>query len=216
MNPEARAIESISRVEDVLTLLDWKRRIFALYEEIRASSTPETAWERWRQVRDDLFRGHPQSPLSASAREDFDGLDYFPYDSENRVLADVVEREPGSVSIGASGGEAIVFERFGMASCELRDVRHTLDLYWLDAYGGGVFLPFADKTSGSESYPAGRYLLDSVKGADLGSVGDRLLLDFNFSYNPSCAYDARWVCPLAPPANQLPMAVRAGERTRLQ
>ena len=87
-----------------------------------------------------------------------------------------------------------------------------LDLYWLDAYGGGAFLPFADGTSGLETYAAGRYLLDTVKGADLGSTGNCIVLDFNFAYNPSCAYDPDWVCPLAPPANRLAVAVRAGER----
>ena len=88
---------------------------------------------------------------------------------------------------------------------------HGLDLFWLEAYGGGLFLPFADATSGAETYGAGRYLLDTVKGADLGSDGERLVLDLNFAYNPSCAYDARWACPLAPPANRLPLPLRAGE-----
>ena len=72
--------------------------------------------------------------------------------------------------------------------------------------------PFADATSGDETYGAGRYVLDTIKGADLGVEGDRLVLDFNFAYNPSCSYDPRWVCPLAPPANRLAVAVRAGER----
>ena len=90
--------------------------------------------------------------------------------------------------------------------------RAALDLYWLDGYGGGVFLSFADATSGSETYGAGRYLLDTVKGADLGETDGRLVLDFNFAYNPSCAYDPRWVCPLAPPGNRLTVPVRAGER----
>ena len=88
-----------------------------------------------------------------------------------------------------------------------------LTLYWLLGYGGGVFLPFADATSGQETYGAGRYLLDTIKGADLGSTLDGLtILDFNFAYNPSCAYSPRYVCPLAPEANRLPKPVRAGER----
>ena len=88
-----------------------------------------------------------------------------------------------------------------------------LTLYWLLGYGGGVFLPFADATSGRETYGAGRYLLDTIKGADLGSTPDGLtVLDFNFAYNPSCVYSPRYLCPLAPPANRLPMPVRAGER----
>jgi uncharacterized protein (DUF1684 family) len=89
---------------------------------------------------------------------------------------------------------------------------HRLALYWLEAYGGGVFLPFRDETSGTETYGAGRYLLDTVKGADLGEEGGRLVLDFNLAYNPSCAYDPRWACPLAPPENRLTIPIRAGER----
>ena len=71
---------------------------------------------------------------------------------------------------------------------------------------------FADQTSGSETYGGGRYLLDTIKGSDLGGGGAELILDFNFAYNPSCCYDPRWSCPLAPPANRLAVPVKAGER----
>jgi uncharacterized protein (DUF1684 family) len=74
-----------------------------------------------------------------------------------------------------------------------------------------VFLPFADRTNGNESYAGGRYLLDTIKGADLGRADDRVILDFNFAYNPSCAYSDRWTCPLSPPSNRLQSAVGAGE-----
>jgi uncharacterized protein (DUF1684 family) len=88
----------------------------------------------------------------------------------------------------------------------------SLDVYWLEAYGGGIFLPFRDSTGGRQTYGAGRYLLDTVKGADLGSEDGRLVLDFNFAFNPSCAYDDAWACPLAPPANRLEEPIEAGER----
>jgi uncharacterized protein len=87
-----------------------------------------------------------------------------------------------------------------------------LTLYWISGYGGGVFLPFRDATSGTETFAGGRYLIDSIKGAELGERHGHLILDFNFAYNPSCSYSERWVCPLAPPANRLPAAVKAGER----
>ena len=87
-----------------------------------------------------------------------------------------------------------------------------LELYWIDVYGGGLFLPFRDATSGSESYGAGRYLLDTIKGADLGGDAAGLVVDFNYAYHPSCAYDPRWSCPLAPVANRLAVPIRAGER----
>ena len=74
-----------------------------------------------------------------------------------------------------------------------------------------MFLPFRDATSGNTTYGGGRYLLDTAKGADLGSAGDALVLDFNFAYHPSCVYDPKWVCPLAPLANRLAVAVEAGE-----
>jgi uncharacterized protein (DUF1684 family) len=195
-----------------LQLLDWKRRVFALYAEVRGAGEPEQAWRRWQEARDGLFREHPQSPLETGARERFGGLDYFPYDRALRVAAAVEAAEPELLGIGASGGETVTFRRFGRARFELLGRRHALDLYWLEAYGGGVFLPFADETSGGATYGGGRYLLDTVKGADLGADGDGLLLDFNFAYNPSCSYDPRWVCPLTPPANRLPVAIEAGER----
>ena len=88
-----------------------------------------------------------------------------------------------------------------------------LELYWLEGYGGGVFLPFGDVTSGKETYSGGRYVLDTVKGADLGGDAQgQLVLDFNFAYNPSCSYDPRWACPLTPHANRLDFEMRAGER----
>ena len=87
-----------------------------------------------------------------------------------------------------------------------------LALHWLEGYGGGLFLSFRDATSGRETYGACRYLLDTVKGADLGIDGERLVLDFNFAYQPSCSYDPAWACPLAPPDNRLAVPVLAGER----
>ena len=71
---------------------------------------------------------------------------------------------------------------------------------------------WVSNSSGTTTYGGGRYLLDTAKGADLGSIGDRLVLDFNFSYHPSCVYDPRWSCPLAPPENRLTVPIRAGER----
>ena len=104
------------------------------------------------------------------------------------------------------------FQRFARLRFELYGEVVGLDAYWLAVYGGGIFVPFRDRTSGATTYGAGRYLWDSIKGADLGAEKGSLVLDFNFAYNPSCSYDSRWVCPLAPPANRLQVAVRAGER----
>jgi uncharacterized protein (DUF1684 family) len=196
---------------DELELLDWKRRLFALYAEVRAAPDPEAAWRRWRSSRDDLFRSHPQSPLPVEARARFAALPYFDYDPGLRVPAMVEPGDGARRAIGSSGDEPVIFRRFGTALFELAGGRQELGLYWLEGYGGGIFLPFADETSGTDTYGGGRYLLDTVKGADLGEERGRLVLDFNFAYNPSCAYDPRWVCPLTPPENRLPVAIRAGE-----
>ena len=128
------------------------------------------------------------------------------------MLAAIEPAERVQREIATSGEHPYSFTRFARAAFSVHGQGLSLDLYWLDGYGGGVYLCFADATSGDETYGAGRYLLDTVKGSDLGSEQGRLVLDFNFSYNPSCTYDTRWVCPLAPPGNRLPIPIRGGER----
>jgi hypothetical protein len=201
------------KAADVMTLLDWKRTIFELYSDVRRSPEPQDAWRRWREVRERAFITHPQSPVPEERRAEFQGCHYFEYDTDARVVADVTPLQPEERQIVTSTGVSYAFTRFGEGRFELYGEPCTLELYWLTGYGGGVFVPFGDGTSGETTYPAGRYLLDTVKGADLGSVDGRLVFDFNFAYNPSCAYDPRWVCPLAPTANWLPVHVAAGEQT---
>jgi len=198
---------------DELTLLDWKRRVFDLYAEVRAEPDPELGWRRWRAARDELFRSHPSSPIPPGRRASFPGLPFFDYDPAQRVPAAVRPAEPVLREIATSGEQPYTFRRFAQATFDLAGGERTLELFWLEGYGGGVFLSFADATSGRETYGACRYLLDTVKGADLGGADGRLVLDFNFAYNPSCSYDPRWVCPLAPPENRLSTPIRAGERT---
>jgi uncharacterized protein len=201
---------------DELELLDWKRRVFGLYAAVRAEPDAARAVAAWRAGRDALFTSHPQSPLPAERRAEFSGLPYFPFDSAARVTAEVLPADRRRFEVEASAGEPMAFVRFAVARFVLAGSACELELYWLDAYGGGLFVPFADGTSGSETYGAGRYLLDTVKGADLGTENGRLVLDFNLAYNPSCSYDPRWACPLAPPANRLALDVRAGERHATQ
>jgi uncharacterized protein (DUF1684 family) len=186
---------------DELTLLDWRRRVFALYAEVRVAADPEAAWRRWCDVRSELYRTHPQSPRIGGEPA------YFPYDSLLRYDAAVEPVEPAMLEIAGSAGSVTQFRRFAVA--QFGDM--TLDLYWLEAYGGGVFLPFRDETSGHETYGAGRYLLDTVKGADLGGVDGTLVLDFNFAFNPSCAWNDAWACPLSPRANWLTTRIAGGE-----
>ena len=210
---DAAAPTAGSWARDVLELSDWRRRVFELYREVRAGADAAEGWRIWRAGRDELFAHHPQSPLPEDQRASFRGLAYFDYDPSARLLATVVSVEPVTLDITTSDNNAYRFTRFGNATFELNDESLGLELYWLEGYGGGVYLPFADATSGTTSFGGGRYLLDTVKGADLGTIGEQLVLDFNFAYNPSCAYNPRWSCPLAPPANRLAVEIRAGERT---
>jgi uncharacterized protein (DUF1684 family) len=190
-------------------LWDYRRRVHDIYRRVREGEG-ETAWQEWRRARDALFAEHPQSPIED--RSAFQGLEYFDYDPQWRTLAEFipVDDEPGLIN--TSGEGAARFIKTGVLQFEVKEQRATLDVLWLDAYGGGVFLPFRDTTNGVSTYGGGRYLLDTVKGADLGHDGEEVVLDFNYSYHPSCVHSARWACPLAPPANHLGFALEAGER----
>ncbi|MGH2711284.1 MAG: DUF1684 domain-containing protein [Actinomycetota bacterium] len=195
-----------------LSLLDWRRRVSVLYSEVRAAEDPEKAWWIWREVRDEMFASHPQSPLAADSRDGFKGVPYFDYDPDYRVTARIESAEPQRMELPGSAGATFGATRFAKASFRLGGDDLDLGMYWLDGYAGGLFVSFRDGTSGKETYGACRYLFDTVKGADLGREGDELILDFNFAYNPSCSYDPQWACPLAPPDNRLKVEIRAGER----
>ncbi len=199
-----------------LTLLVWRRTVSELYASIRsriaAGTDPADAHLAWREGRDRLFRDHPDSPVAATMRSGFEGLAYAPYDPALRWTLPVdtsVEPQLRQVPTGTDG--VVSFRRVGRV--HLPDDRGGLDVWWLVGYGGGVFVPLKDATSGRTTYGGGRYLLDTVKGADLGGApdGSTLVIDLNFAYQPSCAYDPAWACPLASPGNTLPGEVVAGE-----
>ncbi len=196
---------------EILALVDWRRRVFEMYREVRATTDAEAAWARWCTSRDDLFRTHPQSPVTVTQRQSFRELSYFDYDPAFRIVAHLEPVESHTWSFDASEG-TLVLDCAARASFKLLGQSHELNLYWFRSYGGGMFLSFRDGTSGKLTYGGCRYLLDTVKGADLGTEAGGLILDFNFAYQPSCAYDPRWVCPLAPPSNRLNLEIRAGER----
>lgn len=208
---ESDAAEALQ--ERYRTLHDWRRQVADLYAAVRALPAEE-GWRHWRSVRDRLFREHPQSPLSSARRAQFRGIDCFAYDPALRFVVNTVparDRETIRVEAGKDGTMTLL--PFAVTEGLAAPLGKELTLYWIEGYGGGVFLPFGDATNGPESFSGGRYLLDTIKSADLGSDGDgRLILDFNFAYYPSCAYSEAWVCPLSPPENRLPVAIRGGER----
>jgi uncharacterized protein (DUF1684 family) len=200
-----------------LEVADWRRRVFALYEAVRASPDPVAAHALWRAGRDDLFATHPSTPLLPEDREDFAGLPIGDYDPawrfELEITRDESAGEPRRMDVETGTDGVVPFELLG--SVAVPGVG-PLDVWRLASYGGGIFLPVKDALHGRHggTYGGGRYLLDTVKGADLGpgAAPDSLVVDFNFAYNPSCAYDPAWACPLAQPGNTTSVEIPVGER----
>jgi uncharacterized protein len=208
-------------MSDYLDLFDYRSRVAEMYRERkRATLAGEDAamvLERFRDARDELFAKHPQSALDIEQKQKFQGLRYFPYNPAMCVAADIdMDVEPVQLSVAMNAEETMTMTTVGRLHFKLEDASVALSLYWLNIYGGGLFLPFRDTTSPAESYGGGRYLFDTIKGSDFlatsGASGiERILLDFNYAYNPSCAYNDRWVCPLAPVENRLQVPISAGE-----
>lgn len=206
-----------------LELADWRRQIARLYAEVRglAVSDPEAALTLWRTMRERLYREHPQSPLPDEQRAAFRAC-HFPYDPAMRFEARVTLAEAADTAPGAGGStlpmssEAapMTARRIGWIAIPFPAGERRLALLWIEGYGNGLFLPFRDATSGTETYGAGRYVIDAVKSADLDGDPARqtIVVDFNFAYHPSCAFDPQWACPLAPRENWLDIPIRAGER----
>jgi len=191
---------------DDLDLADWRERVARLY-------LSDASLEEFRRVRDELFATHPQSPIPPAARHGFAGLSYFERNDAAVMEAPLLPAD-GPLEVDTGGPDGIIhYRRVAIADTP----RGKLTLFWIDAYGGGLFLPVRDATSGHGSYGGGRYLTDTVKGTFGRGVvvlpGQRIRLDFNYLYNPSCAYDDRWACPLAPRENWLACKIEAGERT---
>lgn len=190
-------------------VVDWRRRTGELYAQVRAAAKPAEAHALWVKGRDVLLREHPASPVPPAKRGVYGGARVAPYVSDYRFVVPLdtdVPPERRDVSTGTDG--IVAFELAGRVALPGLG---TLDVWWLSGYGGGLFLPLKDATSGGESYGGGRYVLDTVKGADLGGGADGLVIDLNFAYQPSCAYDEAWACPLPGPGNVLGSPVPVGE-----
>lgn len=217
----------------LLEVADWRRQVADLYAAVRveAAHDPQAAWERWRAIREELYRTHPQSPVPAADRGPFRAR-HWAYDPSWRFevaqeLDSLDAPDPGlaaaltepalgglTLALPVSTGGQESLRRIGSVAVPLARGQRRLGLFWMSGYAGGLFLPFGDATNGRETYGAGRYLLDAAKSADLGpgrSPGS-LVLDFNFAFHPSCAFDPRWSCPLTPPENRLDLPIEAGER----
>lgn len=191
---------------EALELTDYRAAVARIYLEA-------DGLEDFRARRDELFGTHPQSAIPAAERASFTGLRYFPPNPDAIVEA-TVRPATGEIDIDTGGPDGVVhYKRAGIIETPLGE----LSLWWIQAYGGGLFLPVRDGTCGHGTYGGGRYLTDTVKGTHGRGLEvlapDRVRLDFNYLYNPSCAYDDAWLCPLAPPENRITAPIEAGELT---
>lgn len=203
-----RTLDDVSQLE----VADWRRRVHATYAAVRNAASPQEGFDAWRTARDELFLSHPQSPLLRDDVLRSTGVPYYPYDPALRFLAPLTPVPDEIIhEVRSANDGTITMRRIGQVMLpDPADV--TLDVWWLAQYGGGIFLPLRDGTAGQETYGGGRYLLDTAKGADLGTAPDGLVIDLNFLYHPSCRYNPAWECPLAPEGNTIGIPIRAGER----
>lgn len=157
-----------------------------------------------RKGKDDFFAHHPQSPLTSVQKQSFHSLSYFPENPTLRLEVELEKVPAGQeITIETSTGDMRTYQRIGLFSFEVDGQPAQLTIFFNEY---GYFLPFVDALAGKETYPAGRYL----EPEEL--PGGRFLVDFNLAYNPYCAYNERWSCPLTPPENRLRVPIRAGEK----
>ncbi len=160
----------------------------------------------FRAQKDEFFRDDPQSPLTKEQRKSFAGLVYFPENPELRIVTKLEPYEdPEPVTLTTSTGDVEDFVRVGRVRFSVDGQTQELQVYQ-DSQGGELFLPFADATSGAETYGAGRYV-ELEKSPD-----GQIVLDFNYAYNPYCAYNEYWRCPIPPRENRLKARLEAGEK----
>ncbi len=207
---------SVATMTDHLALLDWRRRMDAAFALARDAADPAAGHARWRAARDEMFATHPASPLPRTDPLRASGLPYADYDPAYRFEVVLVAVAPDDDVRDVDTGEDGTLRMRRIGRVDLPDpVGASLDVWWLEQYAGGLFVPLRDATAGSTTYGGGRYLLDTAKGAwhggSIGGEARTLVLDLNFAYHPSCRYDPAWQCPLAPPGNTIEAAVGVGE-----
>lgn len=164
--------------------------------------------EHFRKQKDDFFRSNPYSPLTPDQKQRFTGLRYFPKNPNLDLIVEVEESpQKEEISVQTNTGEVQRFVRYGHFSFTVDGREATLTLFEGEQ---GYFLPFADGLAGEETYGAGRYLEPEAL------PDGRFHVDFNLAYNPYCAYNEHWTCPLTPPENRIDVPIRAGEKVFAQ
>lgn len=209
-------------MSNYLALYNYRSQVAESYRErnraLCAGEDAATVLQHFRESKDHLFLTHSQSALDEEQLRHFQGLRYFPYNPAMSFAVTVnTNVEPKQQQIPMDAQESMTMTTVGSVRFTIDETPVELSLYWLNIYGGGLFLPFRDATYTSETYGAGRYLFDTIKGSNPvpftnAQNKQQIILDFNYAYNPSCSYNDRWVCPLAPTENRLNVAIPAGEK----
>ena len=163
-----------------------------------------TALEEFRREKDKYFKADRNSPLTPEQKRAFQGLAYFPENPDLALELQIEEfPQKDEIRMQTSTGDEQVYQRFGRLHFTVEGQPAELAVYQSE---DGYFLPFVDALANQETYGAGRYL-------EPEPLGDgRFLVDFNFAYNPYCAYNEFWSCPLTPFENRLKVPIRAGEK----
>jgi uncharacterized protein len=157
-----------------------------------------------RTEKDRFFASHQQSPLTPAQKHTFKGLHYFPETAGLRLEVEVeVFTTQDTINIQTTSGHPQTYRRYGKFKFMVDGQPAELTIY---SGQHGFFLPFADTLAVSETYPAWRYLEPQKIS------GEKFRVDFNQAYNPYCAYNEQWSCPITPVENRLKVAIRAGEK----
>jgi len=168
----------------------------------------------YQQKLNAVFKDASKSPLKNKDLKSFKGLDFFPVDSSYIIIASI-EKTPDTPFLGMATNteEKSYYRKFGILTFTLKDKEMQLTLYESleesknPVFEDYLFLPFTDETSGSDSYGGGRYM--DVFKSKINTNGT-LELNFNNTYNPYCAYNDDYSCPLTPRDNHLSMEILAG------
>ena len=202
----------------LLSLINWRREIFSIYNEVRSEEDGIIAWNKWKDKREKLFKFHPESPtFNPKKQSGFNDVPVLHSYNKKFSLFSKFEliSNPEIIQLNTDENSITRLKPF-IKTTDLKNfLGIELTVFKIEGYGGGLFLPFTDSgcKSGGEHYEGGRYLIDTIKGADLGEVKtNELRLDFNFSYNPSCSYNSKWTCPILNDYNIIPIFVDAGEK----
>jgi uncharacterized protein (DUF1684 family) len=182
--------------------------VFALSKNIKQKphkGDNMNSLERFRQEKDQFFKNDLNSPLEEEQKKVFTNLNYFPEDPglQLEVPMEMID-PPETVHMITSTGDRRDYLHNARVRFQVDGQQAVLQVYE-DAFGG-YFLPFVDATAPQETYGAGRYLEPEEVSPGV------LLLDFNLAYNPFCAYNSRWSCPIPPNDNRLKLRIEAGEK----